>query len=680
MLNTKKLLYILPDAAYIAEVLPTKKPHTFSIHAFRQINGQFMDENEFIAENVQKLIHKLDPEEYSLILPDFLFTNTIIDVKETKESAVKEYIKEKLLPSLDLSKETHEIDTFILTQHGGKSKIQLSALEKSVLDPIRGAIGDQKVVISHISPLSWTIKSIISLEPSLSTIQIGEMLYLALHYIGVDQTISFSITETANIVETVKTLKGAEPNIQTMYLLTNGVVEQEIKDQLSGTLPIQQLTNTSDETEGIPSFIKQIIQAGARTLDLPEQPIPRFSLGKDSTSKTKEAKVEIAPLKEESLPEVTHKKQMIEEIEDEPSEDSVLPPPSLPMPTVAAVAAVVPHLEKTNINPETENPKLSMENRPKAQVLSLDEDDDEMIEEEEEIITPIKHIAQEEITITHQVTEGTTEDGDELSDVTDQVEESETEAEVESETESEPETDDLFDQTNERVVQSLFAPDMKNKTPTAPKTELVPDAPTVLPSSYKTTMIEKKEVEISSSPTASPSPRKVIKNNNDAGALFKIILITLGALITTVVVGVGIGFGLLKLSEKNNSGLDANPVVQTSASPVAVASPSPSPSPSPVAVTIDKMKFKILVVNATTVAGQAGKVKTSLTTAGFKSIATGNAKGAYSTKGNFLLVEDSQKGTLSSLTKDSGLTLTLGTDKKAEDPSGTYDAVIVIAE
>jgi hypothetical protein len=86
------------------------------------------------------------------------------------------------------------------------------------------------------------------------------------------------------------------------------------------------------------------------------------------------------------------------------------------------------------------------------------------------------------------------------------------------------------------------------------------------------------------------------------------------------------------------------------------------------------------VVNATKVPGQAGKVKSSLTEAGYKSVATGNAKGTYDTKGNFLLVSDDQKGTLSSLTKDSGLTLTLGTDKKAEDSTGTYDAVIVIAE
>src|SRR5258708_36157383 len=150
MLNTKKYLYILPDSAYLAELLPAKKPHTFAIQAFRQINGDFIDENEFIAENVEKLLKKIEPEEYHLILPDFLFTNTIVDVKHTDEAGVKKYLKEELLPSLGLNKETHEIDTFILTQHQVKSKVQLSALEKALLTPIQKAAEEQKIVITNI--------------------------------------------------------------------------------------------------------------------------------------------------------------------------------------------------------------------------------------------------------------------------------------------------------------------------------------------------------------------------------------------------------------------------------------------------------------------------------------------------------------------------------------------------
>src|SRR5258708_17862079 len=240
MLNTKKYLYIMPDSAYIAELLPAKEEHTFTIQVFRQINGEFLDDNEFIAENIDKLIKKIDPDEYHIILPDFLFTNTIVDINETSDNEVKKYLKEELLPNLGLSKETHELDTFILTQHKGKSKVQLSALEKSLLAPLQKACEEQKINILNISPLSWTIKSIVSLEPSLSTIQMGGMLYLAQHYIGIDQAISFTTEEAANIVETVKTLKGADPNIQTMYLLTNALVENDMKEKLSGTLPIQQ--------------------------------------------------------------------------------------------------------------------------------------------------------------------------------------------------------------------------------------------------------------------------------------------------------------------------------------------------------------------------------------------------------------------------------------------------------
>ena len=59
MLNTQKLIYLLPDVTYISELLPTKKEHTFTIQAFRQINGEFMTENdELIPENCAKLLNK----------------------------------------------------------------------------------------------------------------------------------------------------------------------------------------------------------------------------------------------------------------------------------------------------------------------------------------------------------------------------------------------------------------------------------------------------------------------------------------------------------------------------------------------------------------------------------------------------------------------------------------------
>ena len=196
MLNTRKLVYILPEVCFVAELLPTKKPHTFSIQSFRQINAQFMEEEDLIIENVQKLFKKLEPETYTIVLPDFLFTNTIIDVNETSESGVRDFLLEKLLPSLGLSKTSHQLETFILTQHKGKTKVQLSGLEKSVLGPVFPIAEERGITIDAICPLSWTLKSLISLEPSLSAVELGKHLYLAQHYIGVEQSTFFPTTKT----------------------------------------------------------------------------------------------------------------------------------------------------------------------------------------------------------------------------------------------------------------------------------------------------------------------------------------------------------------------------------------------------------------------------------------------------------------------------------------------------
>ncbi|HEX7017281.1 MAG TPA: LytR C-terminal domain-containing protein [Patescibacteria group bacterium] len=340
MLNTQKLLYILPDVAYVTELLPGKKEHTFVIHSFRQINGEFLDDNDLLAENIQKLIGKLEADEYHLVLPDFLFTNTIVEVAETSENKIKEHLKEKLLPNLSLSKDTHDISTTILTEYGGKTKIQLSAIEKSVLNPIAEHAPAHNVKISGISPLSWTVKSIISLEPSISIIQMGSHAYLALHYIGVDQTISDSIENIETLGETIKTLKGAEPSIQTVYLLTNELVEEKLKEQLSDTLPLQQLTKPVDEESQMPSYVKQIIESGMRTLSIDDFPVPQFPLGKPvavSQSKAETDEEEEQPVKAKTLTT-----EVVEEETDSGETAEALPAPStpsLPTPETPMIAA-----------------------------------------------------------------------------------------------------------------------------------------------------------------------------------------------------------------------------------------------------------------------------------------------------------------------------------------------------
>lgn len=281
-----RLLYIFADLAYIAKLIPGKKAHDFALSDFRQINGEFLDENVLLKDNLAKLMTKVEAGSYKLVLPDFLFTTTIVNLELASEEAVKEHLTNKLLPELGISEDEYYLDTTVLSNYKGAFKVQLTALEKSVVAPLSEILKDHKdIKIEAISPLSWTSKAIISLEPSVAILQMGENLFLAEHYIGVDQCYSVPVAEGENFAETVKTLKGSEPSLQTVYLLTNSLVDDSIKEKLKETLPVQQLAELASENEQMPSYVKQIIEAGAKTFSIPEFMLPQFVLDKDYQAK-----------------------------------------------------------------------------------------------------------------------------------------------------------------------------------------------------------------------------------------------------------------------------------------------------------------------------------------------------------------------------------------------------------
>lgn len=285
-----RLLYVLSDLAYIAKLIPGKKAHDFVLSDFRQINGEFLDENVLLEANLVKLFSKLEAGSYKLVLPDFLFTSTIVNLELESEEAVKEHLKNKLLPELGINEEDYYLDTTVLSNYKGSFKVQLTALEKSVVAPLVKILEDHKdVKIESISPLSWTSKSIISLEPSVAILQMGNHLFLAEHYIGVDQCYSVEIADGENFAETVKTLKGVEPSLQTVYLLTNSLVDDALKEKLKETLPVQQLADLASENESMPSYVRQIIEASAKTFSIPEFLLPQFTLDKSYQAKNVEA-------------------------------------------------------------------------------------------------------------------------------------------------------------------------------------------------------------------------------------------------------------------------------------------------------------------------------------------------------------------------------------------------------
>lgn len=649
MLNSKKLLYVFSDVAYIAELLPAKKKGDFKVQEFRQINGEFLDNDTFIPENIEKLFSKLDKEEYLIILPDFFFTNTIIEVKEKAKTKVDKYITEKLLPSLNLSDKTHQIEHFILTQYGDKSNVQLSAIERSLLAPIYEAAKKHEVKVSKAISLSWTIKSLISLEPSLSLVQMGENLYLVQHYIGIDQATSAPITDIEKIGETIKTLKGAQPSIQTMYLLTNELVEDKLKEILKETLPLQQLSDFKDEKKDLPSYVKQVIEAGAKTLSMTDFNVPEFKV-EAVDAELIEAAAKGGKKKEEKVEK--EEEQAVEpEVEPETKDTSE---------------------EKVADEPEGEETKEETE-----ELVVVKNNEEEPLPEpttppeSEEPITQAS--VEETAAVNSDLVGGGVSDSlaEENSDIVENKEEStkqdmpkETKTPV-TDTESEKESTSTKEETGTDALSQFAVIDDTAEEKTEPSRD------SAEPEKEEKTTKEEFKSEMTSE---KQKPAEVIKNKTGVSSMLRMVFVSLSVFFLTVGIGVGLGLGYINISNKGEEATTPEVVTEEVTEEVAEAAPTPSSEPE-----VDKETIEILVVNATSKAGYAGTIKKLLTADDFSEVEAGNSKGDYD-EGNYILMSEENKGLIKLIEEATDLEFEFSDEIKIEDIKGSYDAVVVLAK
>ncbi len=588
MLNTTKLLYILPDLAYLTEFLPTKKEHEYKISTFKQISGKFLDENKFVATNIAKLFTKLDDQEYYLILPDFLFINTIVTIdKDSSDEAIK-YAKEHTLPSLDINEESYEVKIVVLTTFKGKAKVQISAIKKSILKPITQALAKTKSSITAISPFSWTIKAIVSLEPSITVFQLGANLYSAQHYIGVNQTSNFPINKLSSIVKTIKTLKNAESSIQTVYLSSNALVEDQLKKELGSILPIQQLAEFKENDSKMPSYIKYALESGAKTLSISDFPVPQFKLNEVNN-------IENSNKKEDPMAELK-KPQAPTTVSDD--------------------------------NQKTE--EKTMDNEIKIEEVKSKEDENKektsIPEKKDKEIVKIETTKKEEVNAT-------------------------TKEEALPEIEMNDKQEETALPKKEEVNLSQFAGKVGEE-----KTEVTAN---------KTAVTKETPIQ--------PTEKKVIKNSSGINNMLKMIFITLAVFFITIAIGIGVGMGILKMSDKKTAEVETMPevVVEPTATPEPTAEPEEE---------IDKENLSILVVNATTKAGYAGKIKTLLTDNEFNKVDAGNAKGEYEDTTDYILMEKENETLHDMLEEATELTLEYSDKIDVENQNTNYDVVIVLAK
>lgn len=646
MLNTHKVLYILPDLAYLAELLPGKKAHSFEIQSFKQYNGELIKDGKFIQENLVRLFKKLEAEDYDVILPDDLFTNTIIDVEKKTEKEVKEYLKDEVIPSLHIDGESHQIQTFILSEYKGSYKVQLSTIQKKCLSPLKGAAQGMEANFKRIFPLSWAIKSLISLEPSISVLQLGEHLFMAKHYIGVDQPLVDKIDNLDRFVEAIKTMKGTEPSLQTVYLLTDESVEEELKEKLEGAIPLQQLADASQEQEdGVPDFLEKAITAAIKTISVPDFEIPQFGL------KDVEA-AELSAIKEDEDKDLN--KASVEKIEvvDEDGADTkeVMQEEELPKPGTKEAD----QLQEEEIEEEKVQVELAQD--------SLESDEE--AEKEEEVSQAAKP--------------------EEEPEVQEEKDKQATVAQVKPDDEPQP-------------VASVVSEskDSSNDKDESPAVVISPDNDSGADVDLKkfasvTVEAENKQEAMPMTKRKSSKNTKVLKNNDGTGSFIKLFLIGLGSFVLTIAIGVGVGYGLLHISQPSTDPIE-EPQVEWTDSEDGVDETDQLGENGEIDVEdetvdeveseirIDRSEYSLRVVNATTRAGYAGTIASALEEAGFPTVDAKNAVEDYEA-GVYVLMEEESADLISVLSEDLDLELSYLEGVEAEDPRGEFDAVVVLAE
>jgi hypothetical protein len=158
------------------------------------------------------------------------------------------------------------------------------------------------------------------------------------------------------------------------------------------------------------------------------------------------------------------------------------------------------------------------------------------------------------------------------------------------------------------------------------------------------------------------------------------ILITLAVFCLTVAVGVGVAVAFLKYSGSQTPD-EQTPVVQTDSTPT--PSPTVTPEPTPVATesaTTTPANLKILVVNATTKAGYAGTFKSKIEGSKLGKVTATNAKGKYPDGGFIIYMKSKNDAAISKLEAAASITTTFDESAKDEDPQGSYDLILVLAE
>lgn len=314
---------------------------------------------------------------------------------------------------------------------------------------------------------------------------------------------------------------------------------------------------------------------------------------------------------------------------------------------------------------------------------------------EKAVVEPIAQILKEAKAEEKESEKETTEEAEANEEIVEKEEEKEVEKEEEIEKKEIKKSIEKKEEENTEKELAIEVPDLPTPAViTTPKLVVQPEVavPAVIESRAVTeskreepVIAEKKEVEsktesiakvISAPTTVTSNTTKSVRPAKKMN-VFKYVLLTFGVALLISLVGGGIVISQQAVADKKN------PPLQTPISEVTPApeSEKPTPTPEPTLEPVDLKTLDVLVVNATSIAGKAGKTAAAVKKAGAKTVDAGNAKDTYDSKGTFIMFAKPElAGAQSALEEATELSLEELDMSEKENVGGKYDIVIILNE
>lgn len=631
------ILYVSSESSFFS--IFDEKDKKLSLKDVTRIDFPLIEKGLISEENFSHALKSLEQQEIHLIVSDEVFYHHISDYSLGNKSDIDEEIKETVATVFSDKKEPLHIVTVDLAKTSKMQTVQITAMTKENLRTLSRAAKEAEVKILSIIPASFVVKAFVSVDPSLFLLSTAKTYLLTSHYIGVDFAQNIEKDQADALPDTIKKLKKERPHIQHIYICADKDDTNQISKTLDEILPIQAVEVPEVSCDSDTPFFLRALSVGIREVIENDFPLPHFSTHAADTQsdavhedakldkkKGEEAKVESKIV--EPIAEIL--KQVKAESQQENSE---------PQKAAIEEVDVTEHADETKTESEKQPDEAEKEEMKSSKL------EQPATTAHEASVTPlIKPVSAIEPKVVLAAAVPA------LSPVTPKI--------------------------TAAPISAVSTPKLVISPKVVTPTTLTPAGSLKESSSEEKSSENPMSEKVIASPAATSAVNKATASGKKGG-VFRYILLALAVALVISLIGGGVVISQQALTDKKDIALQT-PVSKVTPTEAPI---EPTATPKPTAAPVNLKELKVAVLNATSVAGKAGKYATLVKKAGATNVDAANAKGEYKEAGSFIMVTKPEYlGAIADLEKATELTLKEVEVNEKDNPNNKYDILIILNE